>query len=64
MNWVHEHIKKDAENRKVIPLTQNTANVYLKLLAQNMHKRALFEGRGNLISLAQALDYWEKLTLN
>jgi hypothetical protein len=42
--------------------------VYLKVPQQNIDKRALFEGKSNLISHVQASDWepgnGEKLTLN
>ena len=42
--------------------------MYPKVLSQNMHKRALYEGQGNLTSVTQAFDWeprnGEKLTLN
>ena len=42
--------------------------MYLKVLSQNMHKRALYEGQGKLTSVTQAFDWvsrnGDQLTLN
>ena len=54
MNRVQEHLKKEAANRKILPLNGLT---WVQRTSQNMHKRALFEGWDNLIFPAQTFTW-------